>query len=212
MLNIKFEPEKDALERITSAIGGVAYKAPTILKDASNATGKYAMNRIFREIEKRYDYDDQAIRIKKAIKRKSATYANPRTIIQASSTMNKLLNFHVSPRTVAITGARPDVYKAHVLKGNGDKPVIKGGFKGFVVRFQNGHEELVARNSKNRYPVKTLFAPSETHMARHGFKNSEEKLRKNWKRICKSLLANLLKVEGKVDGSRTITRKIMCRT
>ena len=38
MLNIEFEPEKDALERITKAIGGVAYKAPTILKDASNAT------------------------------------------------------------------------------------------------------------------------------------------------------------------------------
>ena len=178
MLNIEFEPEKAALERITKAIGGVAYKAPTILKDASNATGKYAMNRIFREIEKRYDYDDQAIRIKKAIKRKSATYANPRTIIQASSTMNKLLNFHVSPRMVAITGTRPDVYKAHVLKGNGDKLVIKDGFKGFIVRFQNGHEELVARSSKERYPVKKLFAPSETHMARHGFENSEEKIEK----------------------------------
>ena len=136
------------------------------------------MNQIFREVEKRYDYDDQAIRIKKAIKRKSATYANPRTIIQAISTMNKLLNFHVSPRMVAITGARPDVYKAHVLKGNGDKLVIKDGFKGFIVRFQNGHEELVARSSKERYPVKTLFAPSETHMARHGFENSEEKIEK----------------------------------
>lgn len=199
MVNIQFEPEKEALERISRAIGGVSYKAPTILKDASNATGRYAMNRIFREIEKRYDYDDQAIKIKEAIKRKSATYANPRTIIHASTTMNKLMNFHVSPRTISITGARPDVYKSHVLKGNSDKETYKNGFKAFIMRIKNEngttHDELVARKSKSRYPVTTLYAPSETHMAQEGFKNSEEK-------IAKKLEANLQKFTQKFIDSR----------
>ena len=34
------------LQRITEEIGNIAYKAPTILKNASNATGKFAMKRI----------------------------------------------------------------------------------------------------------------------------------------------------------------------
>lgn len=195
MVNVQFEPEKEALERISRAIGGVSYKAPTILKDASNATGRYAMNRIFREIEKRYDYDDNAIHLKEAIKRKSATYANPRTIIHARSTMNKLMNFHVSPRTVSVTGARPEVYKGHVLRGHGDKSVIKDGFKGFIVRFKNGHEEMVARDSSSRYPVNTLFAPSETHMAKRGFEESEEK-------IHQKLEQNLQKFTQKFLNSR----------
>lgn len=201
MLNIEFEPEKDALERITKAIGGVAYKAPTILKDASNATGKYAMNQIFREVEKRYDYDDQAIKIKEAIKRKPATYANPRTIIHAKTYMNRLMNFHVTPRTIAISGARPDVYKGHVLKGTCDEPVIKNGFKGFIMRIQNkksgtSHDELVARASKNRYPVKTLFAPSETHMATYGFENSEEKIEKKLKENLKKFTRKFIESRG----------------
>ncbi len=200
MLNIEFEPEKDALERITKAIGGVAYKAPTILKDASNATGKYAMNQIFREVEKRYDYDDQAIKIKEAIKRKPATYANPRTIIHAKTYMNRLMNFHVTPRTIAISGARPDVYKGHFLKGPGDEPVIKNGFKGFIMRIQNKngtvHDELVARASKNRYPVKTLFAPSETHMATYGFENSEEKIEKKLKENLQKFTRKFIESRG----------------
>lgn len=194
MVDIQFEPEKEALERITKALGGLSYKAPTILKDASNATGRYAMRRIFREIEERYDYDHNAIKIKEVVKRKYATYSNPRTIIHANSIMNKLMNFHVSPRTISITGARPDVYKSHVLKGNGDKETYRKGYKAFIMRItnENGttHDELVARNSKARYKVKTMYAPSETQMAQNGFEKSEEK-------IDKKLKANLQKFTQK---------------
>ena len=49
------EAEKDALERITKALDGLSYKAPTILKEAANATGKYAVKKSLEEAEKRYD-------------------------------------------------------------------------------------------------------------------------------------------------------------
>lgn len=184
MVDVDVSLDQEALDRITRAIGNVAYKSPTILKDASNATGRYAMKQIFRNINKRYDYDDSGNRLKKTIKRKSATYANPSTIITATSHAGRAINFHVTPRVVSIPGRRPEAYKGHILKNSGDKVYEKNGIKAFIMRIQNRragntHEELVVRKDKSgRSKVQTMFAPSETQIAQKGFELSEEKIQK----------------------------------
>ena len=66
------------------------------------------------------------------------------------------------------------------------------------IQNKNGtvHDELVARASKNRYPVKTLFAPSETHMATYGFENSEEKIEKKLKENLQKFTRKFIESRG----------------
>lgn len=153
------------LQRITEEIGNIAYKAPTILKNAANATGKFAMKRINEGIEKEYDITSSAVNLRESIKRKSATYANPYTTIKSHSPMTRMTDFYVSPRIPAIKGKRPNVYCGHVIGTYGNKKIVRNGIKAFIVRFHSGHEALVYRVPGETYENKSkLRERQEKHM------------------------------------------------
>lgn len=135
------------LKKITEQLDGVWYKAPSILKDAANATGKYAMKQMKKASEKRYDYRDEDTRLAAHLKRKSASYANPYSMISITGKMNAITKFHVNPMTLAHGRSRPGVYASHVLNGKSNRAIKEGNgkSKGFVVKFSSGHLALVRR-------------------------------------------------------------------
>ncbi len=178
MIDIHIAVAKSANE-IIKELDGAWYKKDTILKNAANAAGKYAMKKLKTGIEKRYDYDKEKINPEKHLTRKSATYANPRTIIDVSDYRNELVYFSVTPDTLAHGKNRPSAYAARVLAKNNMKKILEdreqGYSKAFMIRFQNGHKSLVRRKldePKSR-KVKTTNALSVTHMTRQVFRMEE---------------------------------------
>lgn len=142
---IACSPDEVQLKRIEEMLGNIAYKAPTILKDAANATGKKAMKGITAGIEKGYDTDAAALNLKANIRRKSATYAHPETTISTGGYAKALYDFYVNPRSVAITGRRPNVYHARVIRSGPTKVIMRSGYKGFVARMNTGHVGVFVR-------------------------------------------------------------------
>lgn len=196
MVKVTAGPDQKALDRIAKALGGVTYQAPTVLKNAANATGRYAMKEIKKTAKESYDFNDNMARFNKALKRKSASYANPRTIISAVSKMGRLSNFVVEPRTVSITGNRPDVYRGHVLKGSSNARLIgPSGNKAFIAQMKNAtagnnHEELVYRSDSDT--LRTMYAPSEVKIAQKSWEMAEERIATKLQEYTKQYIQDLL--------------------
>lgn len=194
---LRVEADKAALEQITNELGGFAYKAPTVLKDAANAAGKYAVKETIKAADRRYDYNHARINLANEVKRKSATYANPRTVISVESQhMNKMIHFNVTPGRVANASGRPKVYKGRVLKSSSMKPLYdhdRGNVKMFMVRFSRGGIQVVSRVPGERYSsssggklkervdakldptrIEVEYAPSDTHMFSRAFDDVRE--------------------------------------
>lgn len=162
---IRVDVEKD-LQKITKQLDGVWYKAPSVLKDAANATGKYAMKQLGKASEKRYDYRNDETRLAAHLRRKSASYANPYSVITAKGKMNALTKFHVSPMTLAHGSSRPGIYAAHVMKGLSDKSLEgnRNKSKAFIVKFHSGHVAAVQRDlDSTKLEEKKTISP--VHMA-----------------------------------------------
>lgn len=171
MMDINTTTEEASLKNITDALDGISYKAPTILKNAANATGKVTMKRLQEKMDKKYDITSDKINLKNSMRRVSATYANPRTIIEAKSPMYSLGYFQVTPRRLAYGKNRPKIYRGAVLKSEqkdlewneiklsgGKKLKLENG-KGFYVRFENGHEDIALRFPGTR-KIFTVPSPS----------------------------------------------------
>ena len=209
-MRVVARPEEAALNRITKALDGISYKAPTVLKDAANETGKYAEKKIVDTATKRYVFDN-TIHLKNAIKRKRATYANPRTILSIKSSMNKMIHFMVTPGKPANLPGRPSVYKGKVLRQSAIKPLYENGVKAFIIKFTNGGAQVVRRMPGKTYSGKNLakrrakkldttkidvmYSPSETHMMAKGYVLSEtdinNQLQKNIKKHINKLMERL---------------------
>lgn len=177
-MDIHIEVAKST-EEIVKAIDGVWYKKDTILKDAANATGKYAMKKLKPGIEERYDYDERKIKLEERLTRKSANYANPKTIINADGPRREVVDFFATPDTLAYGKNRPGAYAARVLRKNQPKKILedeeKGYSKAFMVQFENGHRSLVRRkveNGKSR-KIERVNAISLPHMTHHVFRMIE---------------------------------------
>lgn len=215
MDELRVEPDTEALHRITKAIGGFAYKAPAIMKDAANATGRYAMKLALKEAEKRYDYNHAKINLAGEVRRKSATYANPRTVISVKSHMNKMIHFNVTPGRVANVSGRPAAYKGRVLKNSSMKDLYdreRGGVKMFMVRFKEGGIQMVSRVPGKTYSsghggklkerlakkldttkIEVEYAPSETHMFSKAYDGIDEKVAAKLQQNTKKYINKFLK-------------------
>ncbi len=216
---LRVEADKAELERITNELGGFAYKAPTILKDAANAAGKYAVKEALEAADRRYDYNHARINLANEVKRKSATYANPRTIISVSSQhMNKMIHFNVTPGRVANVSGRPKVYRGRVLKNSSMKPLYehdRGNVKMFMVRFREGGIQVVSRIPGKRYSsakggklkerlsekldptkIEVAYAPSDTHLFSRAFDDVEEKVKEKLRNETKKQINKFLKGVG----------------
>lgn len=186
-----------ALQRITKQLDGVWYKAPSVLKDAANATGKYAMKRLIKTSEKRYDYREDETRLADHLRRKSASYANPFSVIKVKGNMNALTKFHVSPMTLAHGSSRPGVYAAHVLKGHSDKSLEgnKDKSKAFVVKFQSGHIAVVQRELGTKKIVENRTI-SPVHMASKVYDLEEDTIGKKLQYYTQMYIDKFMKARG----------------
>ncbi len=212
---LHIETDKAALERITNELGGFAYKAPTALKNAANAAGRYAVKEALKAADRRYDYNHARINLANEVKRKTATYANPRTIISVSSHMNKMIHFNVTPGRVANASGRPKVYRGRVLKSSSMKPLYdhdRGNAKMFMVRFRQGGIQVVSRVPGERYSsakggklkerlskkldptkIEVEYAPSDTHMFSRAFDDVEENVSEKLRNETKKQINKVLK-------------------
>lgn len=84
--------------------------------------------------------------------------------------MKGLMEFLVSPQTVAHGPARPAYYTAQVRKKGGAK-ALDGSPKPFITQFKNGHIAVVVRvpgKRMKKHPKKTfikkLLSPAVPHM------------------------------------------------
>lgn len=178
---IEVKVDDAALQKISKEIGDLPHRAPTILKNAVNETGKKAMKRIRKEIDRRYDYDDSKIQLMGRLKRKSASYANPQTVITGKSPMNPIGDFNVKPFQVLYGKSRPNIIRGHVLQSSAMKELRDGNRKAFVVRFRSGHEGVVERNpnkhmldNPKKEGLRALLSPSVAHMLGKGYEAEED--------------------------------------
>lgn len=150
-IDIDSTADEAALENIIEAIEGISYKAPTLLKNALNTTGKESMKRIREGIAKRYAITSPEIDLQKSMRRISATYANPRTIMESSGPRNTLADFVVTPRRLAHGTDRPQSYSGKVLISRTLKELEVNGQKPFLTKFENGHGDIVVRVPGKKY-------------------------------------------------------------
>lgn len=163
MMGLSTTVEEASLKNISDALGGISYKAPTILKNVANATGKATIKRMQEKMDKKYGITSDKINIKKSMRRVSATFANPRTIIETKSPIYSLGYFQVTPRKLAYGKNKPETYKGAVLR-DALKKLVWEGNKGFYIRFKNGHEDIAIRLPNSR-KIQTINAPSIPGMA-----------------------------------------------
>lgn len=195
MSNISFKVDPAQLEGITKRLDGIAYKSPTVLKNAANTTGKKALAELKEYISTKYAYQGKDS-FTSHIKRKSATYANPRMIIDVKSNMNELIDFDVSHR-YALAWTDPSSWvSGRVRNDSALTPITKGGFKAFIAEFASGHASVVTRVGQGR-KIRTVSSPSFTHMATRGWEENESEINNL---LHKSIDIEIEKIMERING------------
>ena len=168
--SMKVDPTQ--LKDLTDKLDGLYYKAPTVMKNAANATGKAAVKMLEEDWEQRYAYE-RSDTLKDYLKTKSATYANPRYVISAKTNMEEIINFDVTDRSPERWFGYSVQSVGHVRRDTAREPLVNEfGNKAFVTQFKNGHISVVARVGEGR-KVKSFSSPSFSHMAARSYEEIE---------------------------------------
>lgn len=186
--SFSFQVDPKQLDDITKRLDGIAYKSPTVLKNASNETTKKALVMLQEEIDTRYAYEGHGggrDSLKKHLKRKVATYANPRNVIEIKDVKKEVIDFDVSHRYPPAATDQSSWVQGHLLKRSSRVHLTHAvsGKKAFVAQFKSGHVSVVARNpGKDRSgnhsdrKIETIMGLSYAQMASGGFQEIEEKV------------------------------------
>lgn len=148
--------ERAALRDIKSRLGDLESKAPSILKNALDATARQARKELAGNAvniysgHKKKDFTD-------AMEIQRPTQSDLSAVIHIKSRMEELKSFTTKKDTTGII-------KAKVLKSSTLKEIVKGNIRAFGVQFASGHETIAQRKGDKRLPVKTLLGPSIPHM------------------------------------------------
>lgn len=150
---ISFYVEMEDLTRIEAALGMAKDKSVMVLRTAINNTAKQTEDRMVTEAKTRYRYKRATkgdIRQSNVIRKARA--GSMEAEIKAAGTNNELLDFRVRPSTYFPGGrGAPRMVYAKALNGGSFKPVVlRPGaagdkYKGFAIRYRNGHEALAQR-------------------------------------------------------------------
>lgn len=124
--------------------------APTILKNALNATARKVRKKIVKDAQGRYALKDPGI-LRQAQKGApevvDASTSTMAATVRSKGPMQDIMAFMTKPNTG--TGAAA----AQVLKSGTMKPLEAGGLKAFVTTFSNGHVAIVQRNPPGQYSI-----------------------------------------------------------
>ena len=193
---ISFKVDPVQLENITKRLDGISYKAPTVLKDAANKTGKKALELLQEGVEKDYTYS-RADKLKNHLKWKSATYANPRVILDVKSNMNEIIDFDVTDREPMRWFGYSPQSVGHVRSDTSKKPLTNdAGNKAFVTQFKSGHVSVVARVAKTGKEIRKLSSPSYTHMATRVWEDIEDDVNKMLRANIDKNIAKVLEIKN----------------
>ena len=146
------------VQTIANQLGEYADKAPTVLKQALNATAKDVRSMLAEQAKEIYIV--QKSKFNKAMKIKNASARKLEALIVAAGAPLELIDFKTNPKKPSTGSARPDVMTGKVLVQSSMKRLEMGNLKAFVAKFKSGHVSIVQRKSPERLPVKKLLSPS----------------------------------------------------
>jgi len=147
--------DQGLIKQISKALGDYHAKAPTVLKQALNATAKDARKML---AEKAQDvYVVQKSKFNKAMTIKNASNSRLTAIIKATGEPLELISFKTNPR---VPGTSKGVTTAKALVASSMKPLVRNDISAFIAKFKSGHIAVVQRRGRDRLPVKKLFSSS----------------------------------------------------
>jgi len=152
------EIDTDAeIAKIMRGLNAINLKAPSILKNAINATARKVRTQILKDAKEKYSIknkSDLKNEAKGGPKLYTATDATLTAEIKASGAMQDIMAFLTKPNTA--TGAAA----AKVLNTSAYTPLEVRGLKAFVATFRSGHTAIVQREGSERLPMKKLLSPA----------------------------------------------------
>lgn len=146
------------VQTIANQLGEYADKAPTVLKQALNATAKDVRSMLAEQAKEIYIV--QKSKFNKAMKIKNASARKLEALIVTAGAPLELIDFKTNPKKPPTGSARPDVMTGKVLVQSSMKRLEMGNLKAFVAKFKSGHVSIVQRKGPERLPVKKLLSPS----------------------------------------------------
>lgn len=146
------------VQTIANQLGEYADKAPTVLKQALNATAKDVRSMLAEQAKEIYIV--QKSKFNKAMKIKNASARKLEALIVTAGAPLELIDFKTNPKKPSAGSARPDVMTGKVLVQSSMKRLEMGNLKAFVAKFKSGHVSIVQRKGPERLPVKKLLSPS----------------------------------------------------
>lgn len=146
------------IKTIANQLGEYHDKAPTVLKQALNATAKDARSMLAEQAKEIYVI--QKSRFNKAMEFEPAKSSNLSATITAKGKPLELIDFKTNPKVPSTGANRPEVTKGKVLTASGLKRLEVGNIKAFVAKFSSGHVSIVQRRTAARLPIKKLLSPS----------------------------------------------------
>jgi hypothetical protein len=179
------------VQTIANQLGEYADKAPTVLKQALNATAKDARSMLAEQAKDIYVV--QKSKFNKAMTIKNASARKLEALIVTAGAPLELIDFKANPKKPSTGVDRPDVVMGKVLVKSSLKRLEMGNLKAFVAKFKSGHVSIVQRRGPERLPVKKLLSPSIPKMVG----NEEQVYGKVEPKIAELLDANIRKYISK---------------
>jgi hypothetical protein len=179
------------VQAIANQLGEYADKAPTVLKQALNATAKDARSMLAEQAKDIYIV--QKSKFNKAMTIKNASARKLEALIVTAGAPLELIDFKANPKQPSTGVDRPDVVMGKVLVKSSLKRLEMGNLKAFVAKFKSGHVSIVQRRGPERLPVKKLLSPSIPKMVG----NEEQVYGKVEPKIAELLDANIRKYISK---------------
>lgn len=169
-----FYIEMQGLEELERDLGMLKDKSKMVLRGAINNTAKQLEKQMAHDANKRYKLEDGLQGYKSANVITKATTSKLEATIRSRGPVLDMSDYMMKPSTQVYPGGRgaPSWIKAKVLRksrltgiarfkgSRGDK------YKGFMVRFHNGHEAFVSRrpgsvsSSTGKEIIETIYSPA----------------------------------------------------
>lgn len=169
----EFYVQMEGLDKIQHDFGILKDQSKKVLKAALNNAAKDLTKQMTHGANKRYKLKEGLKGYKSANKTKKATVGNLEAVITARGNVLDMHDYKMSDTTVYPGGkGAPKWVKAKVLRKSRLKSISRfthgrDKYKGFMVRFHNGHEAFVSRrpgsvskSNPNKEVIETLYSPA----------------------------------------------------
>lgn len=164
----------EGFDKIKRDFDGMDGKSKKILKAAINDTAKKLRKDMTHGANKRYKFKEGLQGYLRATTIKKATVGKPEAEIKAVGPMQDLKDYQVNPDTYfpgskgAPSWIKGKVLRKSSLKGVARRKSSKGDkYKGFIVRFSNGHKAMVSRrpgsvsrSNPNKEVIEVNYSPT----------------------------------------------------